>query len=158
MQPIVESALNRLQRAIDEREAEIMMPKAWPQALGHGPWIEEVWANYISNAIIYGGTPPRIELGADLLPGGQIRFWVRDNGDGLPPELQPHIFEGPGNYKSTGAPATPPGHGLGPSIAKRIVNKLGGEVAVQSSGVAGEGSTFSFTLPAALLTHPVTQP
>ena len=145
MQPIVNSAVMRLQRAVDERRAEIRMPRAWPQALGHGPWVEEVWANYISNAIAYGGDPPKVELGADVLPGSRIRFWVRDNGDGVPAALQARIFNGLVDRSLSR------GHGLGLSIVKRIVNKLGGEVAVRSAGLKGQGSVFSFTLPAALL-------
>lgn len=145
MQPVVQSALDRLQQAILESSAEIVRPRAWPQAFGYGPWIEEVWANYISNAIAYGGSPPRIELGADMLPDGHVRFWVRDNGDGVSSEMQPRIFDGLSNRTHAR------GHGLGLSIVKRIVTKLGGEVAVNSSGLAGDGSTFSFTLPAALV-------
>ncbi|MBN1246109.1 MAG: PAS domain S-box protein [Anaerolineae bacterium] len=145
MQSVVESVLDRLQRPIAEHQVVICKPKAWPQALGHGPWIEEVWANYISNAIAYGGDPPVVELGANLLPDGRVRFWVRDNGDGVPPGRQPRIFDGLSDRALGG------GHGLGLSIVKRIVNKLGGEVSVQSSGKAGEGSIFSFTLPAALV-------
>ena len=72
-------------------------------ALGYGPWIEEVWDNYISNAIKYGGRvdegiPPRIELGADQKsfdnPSGltMVRFWVRDNGPGIPSDDQSRLF------------------------------------------------------------------
>ncbi len=145
MQPIVNNALERLQKTIAEHKVEIQKPRSWPMALGHGPWIEEVWANYVSNAIIYGGSPPKIELGADLLPSGQIRFWVRDNGNGVEPKEQENIFRGAANR------ARSKGHGLGLSIVKRIVDKLGGEVAVVSTGEVGEGSVFSFTLPAATL-------
>jgi two-component system sensor histidine kinase/response regulator len=73
-----------------------------------------------------------------------VRFWVRDNGPGLTPEQQARLF----------APFTrldrvrAQGHGLGLSIVRRIVEKLGGSVGVESSGVPGQGSVFYFTLPA----------
>lgn len=151
MHPIVENALERMQRAIAEAGVKIRQPPSWPQALGHGPWLEEVWANYISNAINYGGSPPEVELGADVLPG-KVRFWVRDNGDGIPPQEQARIFDGVTKR------ALSKGHGLGLSIVKRIVEKLGGEVAVASTGNPGEGSTFSFTLPAAFVANDVGHP
>jgi signal transduction histidine kinase len=122
---------------------------AWPVARGYGPWVEEVWANYISNAVKYGGQPPRIELGATPLPPanesgeGRVRFWVRDNGPGITPEDQARLFTPFTRLDQVRAA----GHGLGLSIVRRIVEKLGGEVSVESQ--VGQGSTFSFTLPAA---------
>ncbi len=106
--------------------------------------MEEVWFNYISNAIKYGGQPPRVELGADFPPDapGMVRFWVRDNGPGLTPEEQSRLFTPFTQVRHTGR-----GHGLGLSIVKRIVEKLGGQVSVESQ--PGQGSTFFFTLPAA---------
>lgn len=143
--PLVNGALQRLQGLIQERHARIHAPTHWPMAIGYAPWVEEVWANYISNAVRYGGTPPQVELGAEIVPPGHlVRFWVRDNGDGIPQDMQPRIFEA---FASTDMPGQ--GHGLGLSIVKRIVERLGGTVAVESSGRPGEGSTFSFTLPAA---------
>ena len=67
--------------------AEIVMPELddWPVVTGYGLWIEEVWVNYLSNAIKYGGQPPRVELGSDV-ETTTIRFWVRDNGPGVTPE------------------------------------------------------------------------
>jgi signal transduction histidine kinase len=127
----------------DANPVEIIKPAAWPVALGHAPWVEEVWANYISNAIKYGGDPPRLKLGATVQDDGFICFWVRDNGDGINPEVQHQLFtafERLGQTKVTG-------HGLGLSIVKRIVEKLDGEVGIESS--PGEGSVFSFTLRAA---------
>jgi signal transduction histidine kinase len=135
-----------LVQTIRQYQAEIIKPpeSAWPVALGHAPWVEEVWANYISNAIKYGGTPPRIELGADLSGEDKhVRFWIRDNGDGLSPEAQARLFTEFARLDETRAT----GHGLGLSIVKRIVEKLGGQVGVEST--PRQGSTFFFTLAAA---------
>jgi signal transduction histidine kinase len=112
--------------------------------LGYEPWVEEVWTNYLSNALKYGGRPARIELGSEDLSNGMIRFWIHDNGNGITLASQALLFTA--FYQP---PHSSGGYGLGLSIVKRIVEKLGGEVAVQSSGAPGEGSTFSFTLPAA---------
>jgi GAF domain-containing protein len=62
MASVVAAAQHRLASAIEERGAEIILPETWPMALGYGPWVEEVWANYLSNAIKYGGQPPHVEL------------------------------------------------------------------------------------------------
>jgi PAS domain S-box-containing protein len=142
MKPVVESALIRLEHLIRDKKAAITAPlEAWPVASGYGPWIEEVWANYISNAIKYGGSPPRVQLGADCLPDGAVRFWVRDNGQGIPPERLGQLFT---EFTRLGQTRLE-GHGLGLSIVRRIMDKLGGEVGVEST--LGQGSTFSFTLP-----------
>jgi signal transduction histidine kinase/DNA-binding response OmpR family regulator len=143
MATIVREALQRLVGVIEEHHAKVAVPRSWPVALGYGPWVEEVWANYISNAIKYGGRPPRLELGATPQSDGRIRFWLRDNGAGLSEEDQARLF----------VPFTKldqirvEGHGLGLSIVRRIMEKLGGEAGVESK--LGQGSVFSFTLPAA---------
>jgi signal transduction histidine kinase len=143
MAPIVAEAQRRLTHLIRENEAEIIVPDAWPVAVGYGPWIEEVWANYLSNAIMYGGSPPRIELGADVQADGMVRFWVRDYGPGISADQQQHLFIPFTQLAQSSAN----GHGLGLSIVRRIMNKLGGEVGVESNGVPGQGSRFFFTLP-----------
>jgi hypothetical protein len=48
---------------LQEYQAEVTLPNAWPVALGYAAWVEEVWANYISNALKYGGQPPQVEFG-----------------------------------------------------------------------------------------------
>jgi PAS domain S-box-containing protein len=153
MGDIVRESLQRLADRIEAYQAEIVLPESWPVALGHGPWIEEVWVNYLDNAIKYGGRPPHVELGAEELSasvtsgggeerGSRVRFWVRDNGPGLSPEEQERLFRPFTRLDQ----ARTKGHGLGLSIVRRIVEKLGGEVSVESK--EGEGSVFSFTLPA----------
>lgn len=140
---IVAEALSRLAPIVARSRAEIVLPENWPIAMGYAPWIEEVWVNYISNAIKYGGQPPRIEIGADSsAPPGMVRFWVRDNGPGLTPEEQSRLFTPFTRLTREGK-----GHGLGLSIVRRIVEKIGGQVGVESE--AGRGCIFMFTLPQA---------
>lgn len=141
MAMLIEDVKVRLAPLAHEYEAVIIQPETWPTALGHAPWVEEIWANYISNAIKYGGKPPHIELGATLLGNGYIRFWVRDDGMGIRPESRNKLFVPFKRFSAIQAT----GHGLGLSIVKRIVEKLGGEVLAESEG-PGKGSIFSFTL------------
>ena len=160
----MDEILTEVQTRLDPELAagsEILTPEVWPAAIGHGPWVEEVWVNYISNAMKYGGRPeenisPRVELGWDWgkgtndeqqiepppLDAAFVRFWVRDNGPGLSDEQCKQLFTQFTRLHRVRAQ----GHGLGLSIVQRIVTKLGGEVGVDS--VLGEGSTFWFTLPA----------
>jgi signal transduction histidine kinase len=166
MHAIVSEAQRRLGDAIENSQAQIIAPETWPTAWGYASWIEEVWINYISNAIKYGGRPdegipPRVELGFDETyevedheadpshnPANpstdtaiHVRFWVRDNGDGIPPAERARLFK----MFSRLDQVHTKGHGLGLSIVQRIVHKLGGEVDVESE--RGEGSLFWFTLP-----------
>jgi two-component system sensor histidine kinase/response regulator len=141
---IIAEVQQRLAYLIDEYQAEITVSEYWPVALGHTPWVEEVWANYLSNALKYGGCPPRIRLGATERSDGMIRFWVRDNGPGLTEEEQAQLFTEFTHLTQTQAG----GYGLGLSIVRRIVTKFGGEIGCESE--VGQGSVFYFTLPSAV--------
>jgi two-component system sensor histidine kinase/response regulator len=77
-----------------------------------------------------------------LQPDDMVRYWVRDHGPGLTPEDQSLLFTPFTRLDQ----ARLTGHGLGLSIVRRIVEKLGGQVGLKSR--MGEGSTFYFTLPA----------
>jgi PAS domain S-box-containing protein len=144
MDTLVSQALVRLEYLIESSQVQITLPDTWPAAMGYGPWIEEVWTNYISNAVKYGGEPPHLELGATDRGDGTIQFWVRDDGSGLTPEEQARLFTPFTRLQKLRAK----GHGLGLSIVRRIMEKLGGEAGVESK--LGEGSHFTFTLPAEL--------
>lgn len=143
MGSIIAEARQRLAYVVEEHKAEIILPARWPTAMGYAPWVEEVWVNYLSNGIEYGGRPPQLELGATVQEDSTIRFWVRDNGPGLTTEEQAQLFAPFTQLSKIRAR----GHGLGLSIVRRIVEKLGGQVSVESNN--GQGSVFTFTLPQA---------
>jgi len=138
---IIEDIQRRLADAILQSNAEIIVPDHWPDVKGYQPWVEEILANYISNAIKYGGRPPRVEVGVAEHIDGHVRLWVRDNGRGLTPEEQARLFTPFTRLDQIRVQ----GYGLGLSIVQRIAEKLNGEVGVEST--VGQGSTFYFTLP-----------
>jgi signal transduction histidine kinase/predicted negative regulator of RcsB-dependent stress response len=150
---IVERALDRLYYLTATYKATVRQPAEWPVAMGYGPWIEEVWVNYVSNALKYGGQPPRVEIGANTLDADWVRFWVCDNGAGLTEEERSLLFA---PFERLHQVRTE-GHGLGLSIVRRIVEKLGGRVGVdpdvpvrgEAQEAGGPGSTFYFDLPRA---------
>ncbi len=141
MADILTEACHRLETVLNESQATLELPTDWPTALGYAPWIEEVWANYLSNAVKYGGTPPHITLGAETRPDGYGLFWIEDNGLGLSPETQSRLFLPFTRLDQTRAR----GHGLGLSIVRRIIEKLGGQVGAENLPTGG--SRFWFTLP-----------
>lgn len=143
MQKVVTDSVSRLEVSLREKDAKIILPEEWPEVLGHEAWLEEVWINYISNALKYGGTPPAIQMGSDILPDNRVKFWVKDNGKGLSEDEIALLFNKFTRLDTMRAE----GHGLGLSIVKRIIEKLNGEVGVESQYIPGEGSTFYFILP-----------
>lgn len=132
----------RLAQMIDEYQGEIRLPDSWPVAQGYAPWVEEVWSNYLSNGLKYGGEPPCLECGATPQGDNMICFWVKDSGPGLSPEAQDKLFT---EFTQLSSNIHSKGHGLGLSITHRIIEKLGGKVGVESK--PGQGSMFYFTLP-----------
>jgi two-component system sensor histidine kinase/response regulator len=123
MAKVVDNVRNHLDYMIKERRGRLSYPKVRPTVIGHEPWIEEVWANHLGNALKYGGQSPRIELGASPGTDGMVRFWTRDNGPGLSPEAQACLFTPFTQLRK----AHKMGHGLGLSIVLRIVEKLGSQ-------------------------------
>jgi two-component system sensor histidine kinase/response regulator len=156
MANVVSSAKQRLSAMVSDAGAELILPDptSWPKTIGYAPWIEEIWINYLSNAVKYGGNPARVELGADPDYGKSAagrrmaRFWARDNGPGIAAEDVPQLF----NQFTRLDQMRAEGHGLGLSIVARIIEKLGGEVGVETK--PGEGSLFYFTLPTVFVEPP----
>lgn len=105
--------------------------------------IKQVMINLISNALKYTETG-WVAFGCNITDYGDIRFFVKDTGNGIPEEKQDVIFErfrqiDEGFTRSSG------GTGLGLSISKRMVELLGGSIGLESE--VGKGSTFYFIIP-----------
>jgi signal transduction histidine kinase len=142
LRKVAEEAQARLAELAERHGSRITFTGTWLPALGYEPWIEEVWVNYLSNAIKYGGTPARIEIGCELINESQIKCWVRDYGAGIEASKRADLFI----QFSRLDPHVSDGHGLGLSIVKRIIQRLHGNVGYEDA--PGGGSCFWFTLPA----------
>ncbi len=118
----------------------VEQPATWPTTFGVANWIEEVWVQYINNALQYGGDNIKLDW---EYGDGFVRFWTRDNGAGLSDAEQAKLFI---PFARLPKDATA-GHGLGLSIIRAIVLKLDGIVGVEST--PQQGCQFYFTLPSA---------
>lgn len=144
MSAVVAEVEKRMRPLLDEAHATIMIPTNWEhQVVGYAPWIEEIWVNFISNGIKYGGTPPIIQIESTQTEQG-IQFWTKDNGNGLSYEQQQTLFEPFTRFNTTRIQ----GHGLGLSIVRHIAERMNGSVGVCSE--VGHGAEFYFTLPNAV--------
>lgn len=142
MKSLVEQVINtRLTNLISQYAATIVLPEMLPMSRGYTPWLEEVWVNYLTNGMKYGGEVPYLEIRAELLADNKVKYSIKDNGAGITVAQQSQLFTPFIRLHTKRAD----GHGLGLSIVKQIIEKLGGTVGVESE--LGQGSTFFFTLP-----------
>lgn len=144
---LVEGALSVHQVAAEDRGVRLtqeVAPEAEELELD-AERLQLVLSNLVGNGVRH--TPSGGEVSVRVTrDGAQVRFEVKDTGEGIAFEEQAHIFEK--FYRAPGAPAG--GAGLGLSIARDIVQAHGGEIGVVSA--PGQGSTFWFTLPQKPLT------
>lgn len=144
MLALVRNLMNtRIAYLLEEHHGQIELPTDLPMAKGHATLVEEVWVNYLNNALKYSSKPPRIQLGAEYAEDGMIHFWVRDQGKSLSAEECESIFHTPTRLQEKRAK----GRGLGLLIVRQIVEKLGGKVWVETQ--QDIGNVFYFSLPAA---------
>jgi light-regulated signal transduction histidine kinase (bacteriophytochrome) len=138
---LLKRVLNDLQATIEAHDAHITHTPL-PTVLADGTQLEQVFQNLISNALkFHGEAPPRICIGAQDRKG-EWEFSVQDNGIGLDPKQATRIFE---IFQRLHTEDEYPGTGIGLAVCKRIIERHGGRIWVQSS--PGAGSTFYFTLP-----------
>jgi signal transduction histidine kinase len=113
--------------------------------------LRQILLNLVSNALKYSPAGTTIQIQA-LQGQGLVKISVRDYGLGVPLEDQPRLFE---RFMRLERDMNSPvrGAGLGLYITRRLVEAMGGRLWVESSGVPGEGSTFSFTLQRASISQ-----
>jgi two-component system, chemotaxis family, sensor kinase Cph1 len=145
LERVADTVLSDLGRLIEETHARIERTPL-PQVLADRGQVARLLQNLLINAIKYSrGRPqdPRVSLGARR-EGARWVISVGDNGIGIPPEHHERIF---GMFRRLHTREEYEGQGMGLALCRRIVQRHGGQVWVESR--PGQGSTFHFTLPAA---------
>jgi signal transduction histidine kinase len=137
----VGQAIVNLQASIDETRA-IVSTEDMPAITADFPQIAQLFLNLIGNAIKFRSQEsPRIHISATT-QGDLATFTVRDNGIGIDPEYAEKIFQ---IFQRLHSKTDYPGTGIGLAICKRIVEKHGGRIWVESA--PGQGTAFKFTMP-----------
>jgi PAS domain S-box-containing protein len=138
---MVQTAIDNLSAAIAESRAEIETAPL-PSISADPALLVLVFQNLIGNAIkFHGPQPPRVSISA-CRRGPDWIFAVRDNGLGIKPEHVERIFR---IFERLNPAEDYPGHGMGLAITKKIIERHGGRIWLES--LPGEGSTFFFSIP-----------
>ncbi|HEX8393317.1 MAG TPA: ATP-binding protein [Longimicrobium sp.] len=142
LEAVLRRSLEALRTAIEESGAEITHDPL-PPVTGDAVQLGQVLQNLVANAVKFRGDgQPRVHVGARRA-GGEWVISVRDNGIGIAPEYAQRIFV---IFQRLHTRAEYPGTGIGLSICKKIVERHGGRIWVESPPEGG--SVFYFTLPA----------
>ncbi len=148
---VLKRTVNALQRTIEENDVEITHDPL-PTVIADRGQLGQVFQNLIANAIKFRreGVTPRVHVSASPSPQpsprqgeGEWLFAVADNGIGIDPEQAERVFQ---VFQRLHTEEEYPGLGIGLALCKRIVERHGGRIWVESE--PGEGSTFKFTIPA----------
>ena len=142
---VVTGALQLLEVPIREAGGAVQVDSL-PRVMADAAQLELVFTNLIGNALKYRGpdVPPRVRISARRAGPSWWEFAVADNGIGIEAEYFDRIFE---MFRRLHTHEEYDGTGIGLAIVKRIVERHGGTVWVEST--PSEGSTFFFTLPSA---------
>ncbi|MFN8419003.1 MAG: HAMP domain-containing sensor histidine kinase [Anaerolineae bacterium] len=126
------------------RELTVNLPAELPTIDLDPGRMRQVLGNLIDNAIRHTPAGGKIELGVST-SGKEVTLWVKDNGEGIPPDELPRVFDRFYRADRSRQHQKLGGSGLGLSIAKRLVELHGGTIAVSST--PGKGTTFTVSLP-----------
>jgi light-regulated signal transduction histidine kinase (bacteriophytochrome) len=138
---IIDAAVLQLESAVAESGAEIARGDL-PMVVGNRGQLIQLFQNLLGNALKYrGDVAPRISVSATA-KGGMWDFAVRDNGIGIEPQYFERVFS---IFQRLHTRDEYPGTGIGLALCKKIVERAGGVIWIESE--PGSGSTFHFTLP-----------
>jgi signal transduction histidine kinase len=141
---VLEAALVNLSTSIREADARITHDPL-PTVMADATQLTQLFQNLVGNAVKF-RTPDRpchVHVGAEHRDSRWF-LSVRDNGIGIPPDQQARVFR---IFERAESREKYPGTGIGLAICKKIVERQGGQIWVESK--PGEGSVFFFSLPAA---------
>lgn len=148
---ILAEVRQNLQMRLDELHATLII-EPLPVVLADRPSLLQLFQNLVDNGLKYHAQrPPVVRVSARALDAGAWEFAVADNGIGIPAEESERIFL---MFQRLHRRSEYSGTGIGLAICKKLVEHFGGRIWVDSA--VGAGSTFRFTLPAALVVPPTT--
>jgi light-regulated signal transduction histidine kinase (bacteriophytochrome) len=137
----LDAALANLKTALTESHARVTVD-ALPLVKADAGQLTQVFQNLVGNAIKFRGEQAlEIHIGADKIEDGW-RLWVRDNGMGIEPQYFERIFL---LFQRLHTRSAFPGTGIGLALCKKIIERHGGKIWVESE--LNHGATFFFTLP-----------
>jgi hypothetical protein len=143
LEDALEQALRNLEAGINSTQPTITHDPLPTLSVDAGQ-IRQVFQNLIGNALkFHGEQPPKIHIGAQRQEGRWV-FSVRDNGIGIDAQYFERIFQ---VFQRLHTRNKYPGTGIGLAVCKKIVERHGGQIWVESQ--PGQGSTFYFSIPAA---------
>ena len=138
---ILNQVLSDIKAVIKENNATIFHDPL-PEVMADSTQLVQVFQNLILNGIkFHGEETPKIHIAAEKKASEWV-FSVQDNGIGIDPQYSERIFE---IFKRLNSRDRYPGTGIGLAICKKIIERHGGRIWVESE--LGKGSTFYFTLP-----------
>jgi PAS domain S-box-containing protein len=136
-----DAAIRNLQNSIKDAKAVVSV-EALPQVLGDPTQLGQLFQNLISNAVKYRNKKAPIVRVAAKPDGSKWVFSVHDNGIGIDPQFFERIFR---VFQRLHTRKEYPGTGIGLALCRRIVERHGGKIWVESQPT--HGSTFLFTMP-----------
>lgn len=142
LEKVLKECLYHLKISIAEKNAVITQDPL-PSIRGDEFLLSQLFENLLSNAIKYTKGRPHIHISASQIPDHHYAFSITDDGIGIAPEFHSTIFE---VFKRLHSREEYPGSGIGLAICKKIVERHGGRIWVESQ--KGQGASFKFVLPA----------
>jgi signal transduction histidine kinase len=138
---VLDQALANLQTAIGESEA-VITHDPLPTFMGDHTQLTQLFQNLVGNALkFHGEEPPRVHIGVERADHDWL-FCIRDNGIGIEPQYVDRIFV---IFQRLHSKTDYPGTGIGLAICKKVVERHGGRIWVESQ--PNQGSTFYFAIP-----------